>query len=57
MVLFCKEKKMSEFERIINDSMMIYNDAEWDPIMGDAEDHIETDDEWLDNFWEDEDLD
>jgi hypothetical protein len=48
---------MSEFERIINDSMMIYDDAGWDPIMGDAEDHIETDDEWLDNFWEDEDLD
>lgn len=23
---------------------------EWDPIMGDTEDCIETDDEWLDDF-------
>lgn len=27
----------------------------WDPIMGDAEDHIETDDEWLDDFQGEED--
>lgn len=27
-----------------------YDDGEWDPIMGDAEDWIETDDEWLDDF-------
>jgi hypothetical protein len=75
---------MSEFERIISDSMGPfsnmygeeisaqdivddlnitkeeyndlpdyipgYDDGEWDPIMGDAEDWIETDDEWLDDF-------
>jgi hypothetical protein len=28
----------------------------WDPIMGDAEDHIETDDEWLDDFYGEEDF-
>jgi hypothetical protein len=28
----------------------------WDPIMGDAEDHVETDDEWLDDFYGEEDF-
>jgi hypothetical protein len=28
----------------------IEENEEWDPIMGDAEDCVETDDEWLDNF-------
>jgi hypothetical protein len=28
----------------------------WDPIMGDAEDHIETDDRWLDDFCGEEDF-
>jgi len=27
-----------------------YDDGEWDPIMGDADDYPETDDEWLDDF-------
>ena len=27
-----------------------YDDGEWDPIMGDSEDHVETDDAWLDDF-------
>lgn len=27
-----------------------YDDSEWDPIMGDVEDIVETDDEWLDDF-------
>jgi hypothetical protein len=27
----------------------------WDPIMGDDEDWIDTDDEWLDNFQGEED--
>lgn len=28
----------------------------YDPIMGDAEDWIETDDEWLDDFYGEEDF-
>ena len=28
----------------------------WDPIMGDAENHIETDDQWLDDFYGEEDF-
>jgi hypothetical protein len=28
----------------------------WDPIMGDAEDNVETDDEWLDDFYGEEDF-
>jgi len=28
----------------------------WDPVMGDAEDHIETDDQWLDDFCGEEDF-
>jgi len=28
----------------------------WDPIMGDDEDHVETDDEWLDDFYGEEDF-
>ena len=27
-----------------------YENDEWDPIMGDSEDWIDTDDEWLDDF-------
>lgn len=49
---------MSEFERIINDSMMDesdyipgYDDGEWDDI----DDYPETDDEWLDDFQGEED--
>lgn len=30
------------------DTLHDYED--WDPIMGDGEDWIETDDEWLDDF-------
>lgn len=48
---------MNEFERMIADSMTDepdyipgYDDGEWDPIMGDSEDWVETDDEWLDDF-------
>jgi hypothetical protein len=33
-----------------------YDDGEWDPIMGDSEDCIETDDEWLDDFQGEEDF-
>ena len=33
-----------------------YDDGEWDPIMGDAEDNIETDDQWLDDFYGEEDF-
>jgi hypothetical protein len=55
---------MSEFERIMNDSMVDgdgndyipgYDDGEWDPIMGDIDDYPETDDEWLDDFQGEED--
>lgn len=52
-----KGKVMSEFERIIDDSMMHddyipgFDDGEgWDPIMGDADEWIDTDDAWLDDF-------
>lgn len=31
-----------------------YDNSEWDPIMGDSEDWVETDDEWLDEFWDEE---
>ena len=48
---------MSEFERIIDDSVMHddyipgFDDGEgWDPIMGDDDEWVETDDEWLDDF-------
>jgi len=33
-----------------------YDDGEWDPIMGDADDYPETDDEWLDDFQGEEDF-
>ena len=33
-----------------------YDDGECDPIMGDDEDCIYTDDEWLDNFQGEEDF-
>ena len=54
---------MSEFERLIGDSMIdedgrewVVDDATgWDPIMGDDEECIDTDDEWLDNFQGEED--
>lgn len=32
-----------------------YDDGEWDPIMGDDEDWIDTDDQWLDDFQGEED--
>jgi hypothetical protein len=49
---------MSDFERIIADSMIdedgrewIVEDANgWDPIMGDDDEWLDTDDEWLDDF-------
>jgi hypothetical protein len=30
------------------------NENGWDPIMGDEEDYPETDDNWLDDFWGEE---
>ena len=33
-----------------------YDDGEWDPIMGDSEDLIDTDDTWLDDFQGEEDF-
>lgn len=59
---------MSEFERIINDSLSPFHDIDsddisaddlmdnWDPIMGDDDDWIDTDDEWLDDFQGEEDF-
>ena len=32
------------------DEWMVGDDCGWDPIMGDYDDWIETDDEWLDDF-------
>ena len=58
---------MNEFERIITDSLSPFHDIDaedispddlingWDPIMGDDEDWIDTDDEWLDDFQGEED--
>ena len=58
---------MSEFERIIADSLSPFKDthaedispddliSKWDPIMGDDEDWIDTDDDWLDDFQGEED--
>ena len=40
---------MSEFERIVNDAERDYI-PEWDPVMGDDDEWIDTDDEWLDDF-------
>lgn len=37
------------------DDVMDFDDNEWDPIMGDADDHIDTDDQWLDDFCGEED--
>jgi hypothetical protein len=33
-----------------------YDDGEWDPVMGDGDEWIETDDEWLDDFQGEEDF-
>ena len=33
-----------------------YDNPECDPIMGDADDYLETDDEWLDDFQGEEDF-
>ena len=32
------------------DEWMVGDDCGWDPIMGDYDEWIETDDEWLDDF-------
>jgi hypothetical protein len=32
------------------DEWMVSDDCAWDPIMGDYDDWIETDDEWLDDL-------
>lgn len=33
-----------------------YDDGEWDSIMGDSDEWVETDDEWLDDFAGEEDF-
>ena len=56
--------KMSEFERMIADSMtdedgrewFVTDDDGWDPIMGEDDEWIDTDDEWLDDFQGEEDF-
>jgi len=45
-----KGKTMDEM-----DYMPGYDDDEWDPVMGDDDEWIETDDEWLDDFQGEED--
>lgn len=32
-----------------------YDDGEWDPVMGDGDEWVETDDKWLDDFQGEED--
>jgi hypothetical protein len=48
------EKKVRQkMENMIDengDEWMVGDDCGWDPIMGDYDDWIETDDEWLDDF-------
>lgn len=55
---------MSEFERIITDSMIDEDGKEWNVTYGDDNDYIpgyddgewiDTDDEWLDDFQGEED--
>ena len=58
------EKKMScpdplyDYEDWNDDALeaIDYDESEWDPIMGDSEDTVETDDEWLDDFQGEEDF-
>lgn len=38
------------------DEWMVSDDCGWDPVMGDAEDWVDTDDQWLDEFWGEEDF-
>lgn len=38
------------------DYVVGYDDGEWDPIMGDIDEWIDTDDEWLDDFQGEEDF-
>lgn len=33
-----------------------YDDGEWDPVMGDGDEWVETDDEWFDDFAGEEDF-
>jgi len=54
-----EEEIMKGWEEINEDSDYIpgFDDGEgYDPIMGDEEDYPETDDEWLDDFWGEEDF-
>jgi len=37
------------------DDVVDFDDYSWDPIMGDSEDDVETDDVWLDDFQGEED--
>ena len=54
------EKKVRQkMENMIDengDEWMVGDDCGWDPVMGDEDDHIETDDQWLDEFWGEEDF-
>lgn len=43
-------------DSLVEDYIAGYDDGEWDPIMGDSEDWIDTDDEWLDDFQGEEDF-
>lgn len=47
-----EEQIMQGWEDINGEADYIpgYDDGEWDPIMGDSDEWIETDDEWLDDF-------
>jgi hypothetical protein len=57
--------KCGEHCEIVTDDSMVeenepdylpgYDDGEWDPVMGDGDDWIETDDQWLDDFCGEED--
>jgi hypothetical protein len=52
-----KERKKMEKMFDENGNEWLVDDATgWDPIMGDEEDWVETDDEWLDDFQGEEDF-
>jgi hypothetical protein len=50
------EKKMSCPDPLYDYEDLMEENEGWDPIMGDSEDMVETDDEWLDDFQGEEDF-
>jgi hypothetical protein len=51
-----KEKEMKNMFDENGNEWLVDDATGWDPIMGDEEDWVETDDEWLDDFQGEEDF-